>query len=206
MHQEPKTGDGVCDTRMLQSRRYSDFAAEVRINRELLDFLGGYPSSEVEGNKMTCWAMYARTPISSAVKESLYPKLKSLLSGVPKGEAANRLLDFVQTSLEYEYDDVVWGDERIFFSEESLFYPYCDCEDRSILFSRLVRDLLGLDVALVYYPGHLATAVCFDEDVQGDFLMIEGRRFVICDPTYINAPVGKSMPGLDNSSIEVIVL
>lgn len=61
-------------------------------------------------------------------------------------------------------------------------------------------------MALVYYPGHLATAVCFETNVQGDYFMIAGRRFVICDPTYINAPIGKSMPGLNNNSIEVIVL
>lgn len=206
MNQTPKTERKTYVTRVLQSKRYPDFAAETRINKELLNFFEGYPSSEVGGDKMTCWAMYARTPISDDVKESLYPKLKTHLLELSEDEAVNRLLDLVQTSLEYEYDDVVWGDERVFFSEESLFYPYCDCEDRSILFSRLVRDLLGLDVALVYYPGHLATAVCFETNVQGDYFMIAGRRFVICDPTYINAPIGKSMPGLDNNSIEVIVL
>ena len=28
------------------------------------------------------------------------------------------------------------------------YYPYSDCEDRSILFARLVKDLLGLDVVM----------------------------------------------------------
>lgn len=206
MEQLPRTGVKLSNARMLQSKRYPDLKAEVQLDKELLDFFKSYPSSEVGGNKMNCWAMYARAPISATVKNSLYSQLKVRLSGLSQKEAANLLLNFIQTSLDYEYDDVVWGGERIFFAEESLFYPYCDCEDRSILFSRLIRDLLGLDVALVYYPGHLATAVCFKEDVQGDYLTIAGRRFVICDPTYINAPVGKSMPGLDRNSIEVIVL
>lgn len=94
----------------------------------------------------------------------------------------------------------------MFFAEETLFYPYCDCEDRSILFSRLVRDILGLNVVLVYYPGHLATAVAFSEFVQGDFLMVDGVRYTIADPTYINAPVGLSMPDVNNQTAKVILL
>ena len=34
-----------------------------------------------------------------------------------------------------------------------------NCEDRAILFTRIVRDLLGLKFILIYYPGHLASAV-----------------------------------------------
>ena len=87
-----------------------------------------------------------------------------------------------------------------------LYYPYCDCEDRSILYSRLVRDLLGLDVILVFYPGHLATAVCFNTPVEGDYIELSGKRFTICDPTYIGAPVGMTMPNMDNKTAKVILL
>lgn len=109
-------------------------------------------------------------------------------------EAVSRLLNFVQTAFVYEYDDKVWGCDRAFFADETLYYPYCDCEDRSILFSRLVRDLLGLKVVLIYYPGHLATAVCFTENVNGDYISMNGKRYTICDPTYIGAPIGATMP------------
>lgn len=102
--------------------------------------------------------------------------------------------------------DVVWGQDRAFFAEETLYYPYCDCEDRSILFSRLVRDLVGLDVALVYYPGHLATAVRFNEAVEGEGLIINGDKFIVCDPTYIGAPVGVQMPDLEYDKTQAIVL
>lgn len=106
----------------------------------------------------------------------------------------------------YEYDDKVWGHDRAFFAEESLYYPYCDCEDRSILYSRLVRDLLGLDVILVFYPGHLATAVAFNNPIEGDYIDIHGRKFTICDPTYIGAPIGTTMPDMDNSTAKIILL
>ena len=112
----------------------------------------------------------------------------------------------MQTAFEYGYDDKIWGGDRAFFAEETLFYPYCDCEDRSILFSRLVRDLVGLKVILVYYPGHLASAVCFDTDVKGDYIQLNDDKFTICDATYIGAPLGRTMPGMNNEKATVILL
>ena len=126
--------------------------------------------------------------------------------GVPEAQAVNKLLNWVQTAFEYEYDDKVWGQDRAFFPTESLYYPYCDCEDRSILFSRIVRDLLNIDVVLLYYPGHLATAVKLNQVVNGDYLIVDGQKYIVCDPTYIGAPMGRTMPGMDNNSAKVIAL
>jgi len=135
-----------------------------------------------------------------------FPFPQSAAEGRSQHKAVNILLNFVQTAFVYEYDDKVWGVDRAFFAEESLYYPYCDCEDRSILFSRLVRDLLGLKVLLVYYPGHLATAVHFTESVSGDYISLDNQKYVVCDPTYIGAPVGATMPDMDNGSAKVILL
>jgi hypothetical protein len=70
----------------------------------------------------------------------------------------------------------------------------------------MIRDLLGLDVVLLYYPGHLATAVCFNDDVQGDYLVIGGKKYIVCDPTYIGASIGRTMPKMDNSKAKVLLL
>ncbi len=121
-------------------------------------------------------------------------------------EIGIQILNWVQTAFQYEYDDKVWGHDRAFFAEETLYYPYCDCEDRAILFTRLVRDLLGLKCILVYYPGHLASAVCLKQQVNGDYISLDGDVYTICDPTYIGAPVGITMPEMDNRSAKVIKL
>ena len=192
--------------RILQADGYEEMKVETSVNKNLIDFYDSYPSSEVGGNFMTRWAMYANAEMEETVKKNLYPALKQILRNYNELEAAERLLNFVQTAFVYEYDDKVWGEDRAFFAEETLYYPYCDCEDRSILFSRLVRDLLRLDVILVYYPGHLATAVCFNSEVKGDYIMLNDRRFVVCDPTYIGAPVGCTMPSMDNKAAKVILL
>lgn len=204
--QETKLADRPSDIRTLKSERWPQVTATVQGNRNLIDFYNSYPTSQVGENFMTRWAMYANTPLAQGVKESLYPSLRSAIQGKSPHEAANMLLNFVQTAFVYEYDDKVWGDDRAFFAEETLYYPYADCEDRSILFSRLVRDLLGLKVVLVYYPGHLATAVHFTDHVTGDYILLNGQRFTVCDPTYIGAPVGATMPDMDNSGAKVILL
>jgi len=190
--------------RKLTSKQYPSVAATVYVNKNLVDFYNSYPTSCIGGNFMTRWAMYANTPIDETVSSSLYPALRSKIKGLSEKEAMERLLNWVQTAFVYEYDDKVWGNDRAFFAE--LYYPYCDCEDRSILLSRLVRDLLGLRCVLIYYPGHLAMAVNFREEVKGDYILLNGQHYVVCDPTYIGAPVGVTMSGMDNSRATVILL
>ena len=202
---EQKFAYSIGESRMLKAEGYPT-SVSIAINESLVAFYNTYPTSEADNNFMTRWAMYANTPLDSDVKKQLYPALYSQLGGKTYPEAADILLDFVQSAFVYEYDDKVWGGDRAFFAEESLYYPYCDCEDRSILFSRLVRDLLGLKVILVYYPGHLATAVRFDDYVKGDYINLNGERYLVCDPTYIGAPIGATMPDMDNATATVILL
>lgn len=207
IEQEPRIDMQRSKERVLASAKYPDMRYTIFENENLMEFYSTYPTSVIGDNIMTRWALYAKAPICNGVMQELYPKLKRSLQGKSQWEQVDRLLNWVQTAFVYEYDDKVWGGDRAFFSDETLYYPFCDCEDRSILFSRLVRDLLGLKVALIYYPGHLATAVQFtDESVSGDSFTLQGRRFIVCDPTYINAPVGLSMPNLDTDQAQAIVL
>jgi hypothetical protein len=201
---EQKLNTDTGDSRTLSSRY--GIHVDVKQNKNLMDFYSQYPSSYVDGNVYTRWAVYANTPLDSAIVASLYPVLRTSIAGLSERDAVNKLLNFVQTAFEYEYDEKVWGGDRAFFAEETLYYPYADCEDRAVLFSRLVRDLMGMDVVLLYYPGHLATAVAFAENVAGDYLVHGNRKYVVCDPTYIGAPVGRTMPGMNNQKAQVIVL
>ena len=194
------------EPRALKSRDFPAAEVTVSSNNNLMEFYNDYPESFANNDGITKWRFYANTPMSSIARNSVYPKLREVIKDMNDFQATTVLLNFVQTAFVYEYDNKVWGRDRAFFADETLFYPYSDCEDRSILFSRLVRDLVGRPVVLIYYPGHLATAVNFSTDVAGDYLMIEGKKFVICDPTYIGAPVGLTMPDMDNSGARFIKL
>lgn len=206
--------------RTIKSRKNPDFSVTITSNKNYIDFYDTYPSSMVENNFMTRWAMYANSPIEPGIRKQLYPQLKEKLAGYNQVDAVQQLLWWMHGMVDldgtmsnsdtflYRYDEDVWGCDRAFFGEETLFYPYCDCEDRSILLSHLVRDLVGLDVVLVYYPGHLAMAVNFTEDIPSncDYITLDGRKFVICDPTYIGSRVGETMSGMENQPTTVILL
>ena len=178
----------------------------VSLNQNMIDFFHSYPQACYNGNQSTRWVAYANTPLEEEVRSMLYPPLQRAIHGMSEREAAGLLLNWVQTAFEYELDDKVWGSDRAFFAQETLFYPFCDCEDRSILFSRLVRDLIGLEVVFIYYPGHLATAVAFNEDGAGDYVNYKGKKYIICDPTYIHANIGRTMPGMENRQAQIIAL
>ena len=68
-----------------------------------------------------------------------------------------------------------------------------------------MRELLKLDVVLLDYPNHIAAAVCFsDESVSGDYVRVDNRKYVVCDPTYINALAGEAMPQCKTASAQII--
>ena len=184
---QPKLAVNPTKPRSITSKRFPTVSISVVTNQNLIDFYNTCPISSQ-------WNYYSMASISSTLKESLYPALRKAIEGKSQSEAANILINFVQTGLEYATDQEQFGYERPLFPDESFFYPYCDCEDRSILYTCLVRELLGLDAVLLDYPEHLATAVRFTDPVAGDYLDIDGERYIICDPTYIGAEIGRCMP------------
>lgn len=203
---EPKLDKKESPLRELRSTM--GVKARSKVNENLMDFYSSYPVSALHDDPLSRWVMTCNSPMCAVARQTLYPTLKEAVKGKGTYEQVNILLNFVQTAFVYEYDDKVWGGDRAFYPDEVLYYPYCDCEDRTSLFTRLVRDLIGLECAIVYYPGHLAAAVKFPqyEHVGGDKLKLDGGEFTICDPTYINASVGMSMPGLDITQIRAMIL
>ena len=184
------------ESRLLRSTAYRDVSVSVRSNKNVMDFYNTYPHPYNKKEHGASWVYYANAPLDQEVQSELYPVLRAAISGKSQKTAANILLNFVQTAFEYKTDNEYWGYERPLFSSETLCYPYSDCGDRSILYSRLIRDLIGLDVVFLHYEGHLATAVAFDEDITGEYVKINGRKYLVCDPTYINASIGMEMPDL----------
>lgn len=199
MDRLPDLGSGTHQSRTLQAQRFGTMKATVAVSQRLIEFLNEYPLSDA-------WNYYALAGLSDGVKATLYPALRNQLKGKNHQKGVLMLLDFVQTAFDYATDQEQFGYERPLFGDESLYYPKNDCEDRSILFAILVRDLLGLDVVLVHWPGHLATAVHFPQEVDGDYFTVEGRRYTVCDPTYIGAGIGETMPQFQNVKANLVTL
>ena len=195
--------DKTINTQRKQQNRQFKFVFQGRhylINAEndlyTVDFLKTYPQMDI--------ALYYVAEVNTATGNLLLEQLRPLLVGRSEQEAVNLLLRFVQTAFPYKTDESQFGVENYLFPEETLYYPYSDCEDRSVFFAWLVRNLLGLDIVGLDYPGHIAAAIRFNQAVKGDGVDVNGRRFVVTDPTYINATVGMTMPAYRNHSPKII--
>ena len=171
-------------------------AVSVDVPKSLMLFYKSMPQCD--------YSVYVNAKVNPAVADRLLSSLAPIVDGKSETEAANLLINFVQTGFKYATDQEQFGYEKPFFVEELFYYPYCDCEDRSVLYSYLVRNLLKLDVVLLDYPNHLATAVCFNENVSGDFVTVEGKKYIVCDPTYIGASIGKAMPQFKRVAAKVL--
>ena len=188
----------------MQPKNFSIKAAGLEVKGEVnvnkIRFYQEYLSCEL--------AVYAHALPEQRLSKNIIASLSSQLANKPFEEALNQLLSWVQNGFRYQTDGGQFGYEKPFFIEENFYYPASDCEDRSILFAYLVKQLWGKEVILLDYPGHVATAVCVDEamKIKGAYVALKEKRYVICDPTYVNAEVGRVMPSCRTKRAKVIRL
>lgn len=180
------------------SYRNQEHTFDVNLNSTLISYYKTYPQADLD--------IYFSADVTPEINDGLVGGLKPLVAGKSEYEAVNMILRFVQTAFEYQVDHEQFGREKYLFPEETLFYPASDCEDRSILFAYLVRQLTGLDVVGLRYPSHLATAVHFTQPPDGDHLKVDGHTYTVADPTYKFAEVGMTMPHLKDQKPTVLKL
>lgn len=190
----PALNSGVVSRQ--RTNKAGNVSVSVNVSKSLIDFYASMPQCD--------YGVYAKAPVAGSLAQEVLGTLRPLVQGKSEVDAANLLLNFVQTGFKYATDEEQFGFEKPFFVEELFYYPACDCEDRSVLFGWLVRELLGLDVVYLDYPNHIATAVQFKGDVKGDFLTVDGKRYTVCDPTYIGASIGMTMPNLRSAGVSIL--
>ena len=177
---------------------YGGLSIQGVVNKNVIDLQQQYPSMDIY--------CYAASTADAEVKRMVVKQLKEQLAGLGEADAANVMLHFVQKAFEYKTDEQQFGDgvEKSFFFDETLYFPYCDCEDRSIFYAYLIHEVLGLDVLLVGYPGHECTAVALSVAPQSAVgFTYRGKTYYICDPTYIGANIGVCMPDYVNVRPEI---
>ena len=169
-----------------------------RYNKNIIDYYNTYPQTEMQ--------VYAVNPMSNTMKNNIAQQLTPYLKDKNETEAVSFLLHFVQTAFEYKTDREQFGREKWFFAEELFYYPYSNCKHRAVLFTQLVRQLTELSVVMLDYSDHVATAVAFNSEVQGDSFHFDGKRYTVCDPTYVNADIGMTMPAYKEVEAKIVVL
>jgi len=154
----------------------------VTQSERLINFYKDYPMCEMK----VCFS----SPLSEMVLSSLQNYFKPLFTGLSDKEKVAILLEFTQKAFPYQSDKDQFGREKYFFPDELFFYPFSDCEDRAVLFTKLVKHFTRLNCIALDYPGHVNTAVNFREETKGTFIIVKEMKYIVCDPTYINAPIG----------------
>lgn len=188
MSRVPRLESGGFEERVLRFEHARErIEVPVRLRKPRVDYFFDYPQTDLK--------VYFNTPLPPELLQDMKSGLAPHLEGLSQLEAVNRVLRFVQTAFDYKVDEDQFGREKHLIPEELAWYPYSDCEDRSFLFARLAKELLGLEVIGLYYPGHVATAVKLDRPVSGgDVIRFEGSEYTIADPTYILSDAGMEMP------------
>ncbi len=194
----PKVKSTLIEKELKFKYEDQEYSIPVTYNQTTAEYFKNYPQTDLE--------VYFKAPLSDEATYSLTVGLKPILEGRTEADAANILLRFVQTAFQYKTDGDQFGTEKSLFSDETLFYPYSDCEDRSIIFAYLISNILDLNVIGLDYPGHISTAVHFQNELSGDKVMYNATNFMVCDPTYINANIGMAMPKFKEVQPKIIDL
>jgi hypothetical protein len=160
-----------------------EYTVTYRYNKNIIKFMSTYPQVSYE--------VYFNAPMEEVTYHDIADSLKPYLDGKKANVALNLVLRFVQKGFGYERDMEQFGKEKVMFADETLYYDRSDCEDRAVLYAKLVKKLFGIRVVGVKYPDHMATALYIP--IEGDSVKLNSKRFVVADPTYINANVGQSM-------------
>ena len=62
------------------------------------------------------------------------------------------------------------------------------------MFAWLVKNLTGLKVVGLKYPGHFSAAVKFHENISGQSVSYQGQKYMMTEPTYKGGRVGQAPP------------
>lgn len=192
-----RLGDGTTEIKLAKYSTVWECNMQFSIPSSLSQFYNEYPQLDAK--------IYATASPSDGFL-NVFEKILQPTNNRDNVRFINQLLSFLHLDFKYMVDQEQFGIEKPFFCEENFIYPYNDCEDRSILLSSLIRNLLGLKVVLLDYSDHMAVAVNISENIKGDHLVLSGERYYVCDPTYIGSTIGMSIPKYKSQPAKVYIL
>jgi len=151
------------------------YSVHMSIDLSMMHMMYNYPELSVKSHE--------RIPLSKNAALSLLPALHKITSKMTTKEALNFLLSFTRLGTKYKVDEEAYRRTNVTFSaEEGLFYDYTDCEDRSVMFSYLTTQLLGLSTVLLDFDDHVGVAVKLEECI-GKPIMHNGECYTYCEAT-----------------------
>jgi hypothetical protein len=177
-------------------RKYYKFA--IKLNPQIRQAFANYPGLD--------FGEYFNTPMSNQTYQSLVPLLRKNVARMSERKGVDYLMHFTRYAFLYEKDESTFGKEKRMVPEETLMYDKSDCEDRAALFFFLVKEIYNLPMVALMYPTHINIAVHFSKRQKGEFVLYEGKKFTICEPTPqpTDLPIGKQPQHLRNVPYKVV--
>ncbi len=177
---------------------YENYNIKLEANQGAINFYNDYP--------YTSFDVYFNSSPSACFIKSISEQLENKILEMNFEEQCNFLIRLTQKSFSYKTDREQFGvKQRSLFPEETLFFPYSDCEDRAIFYAYLVKTLLKTKIVGVLYEGHMANAIKDEDGVfSGSYFNFEDGKYIVADPTFSGANVGVCMPAYCGEKAEII--
>ena len=174
-----------------------NYEFKVKVNKSINKLFNNYPSVE--------YAMQFTAPLSNATYQSLIPALKQTVAKMNQKKGVDYLMHLTRSSFAFENDASLYGKDKRFSPEQTLFSEYSDCEDRAAFFFYLVKEIYNLPMIVLSYPQHVTVAIQFDTP-QGNPIVYKGNQYSVCEPTpqFKNLKIGQGIPSLKKEAFEVV--
>ncbi|NTV46216.1 MAG: hypothetical protein HGB11_06770 [Chlorobiales bacterium] len=185
------------------ARRWSDdqgsYSLPVMVNMNLIRYYESCPQLDIR--------LHFSQPVNADLVPLLIEPFKKLLAqkNLSGAEAVQFLLTFCHQAFTHQDDKKNTGIEHHNFVEETLVANASDCEDFVLLFSVLLRGVLGYSVVGLEYPNHVSLAVALPEGYgKGERYRYKEKTYVHCDPSFIGCSIGEVQPEFKNMNPKVV--
>lgn len=165
----------------------TDYLVNAQANQSIIEFLEDLPMYKI-GRE------YTRLGVSSELDNSLISYLRQQSREMSKVEKAKYLLAFVQQAIPYGSDYTKYGEERYYYPEQTVTASTADCEDKTFLYSYLLRRVGGLNSVALYFEHdeHLSLGIEIPEYSEAYSFKYDGKYYISCEPTARSPKLGFS--------------
>lgn len=139
--------------------------------------------------------LHLKNGLSDDAKKALYPPFKHILKNKNLKESLDFLLLFCQENIIPLADSLTERGDRTIVPEETLFLGYGDCQDKSLLFAKLVNDLLKLKTVAFIYPEHVNIGILLPANMEGVKFEYKGKKYTVADPAFGGYTLGMTAYG-----------
>ncbi|MES2559757.1 MAG: hypothetical protein V4590_08460 [Bacteroidota bacterium] len=168
----------------------------TNINQSLVEYYKELPTINIS-------TVYLNYGLSASATASLITEMRQATSSMSTTEGVNFILRFVQATFDYKKDELVYGEEKFSFPEETLTNTYSDCEDKAMLFAVLINKIYRLKTVALYYKGadHINVAVqSWKQNIGGNFVFND-QNYIVCEPTRNGYNIGESAAAVSFASL-----